>query len=121
MIPVPGLPDFRPGDDLAGAIAAAAPWIEDGDVVVVTSKAVSKVEGRLLPAPADPAGREAARQRAIEAETVRVVATRGRTRIVETPQGLVLAAAGVDASNVRSGELALLPVDPDASARALRE
>ncbi|HVE31484.1 MAG TPA: coenzyme F420-0:L-glutamate ligase, partial [Mycobacteriales bacterium] len=56
-----------------------------------------------------------------EAETVRVVATRGRTRIVETPQGLVLAAAGVDASNVRSGELALLPVDPDASARALRD
>jgi coenzyme F420-0:L-glutamate ligase len=121
VIPVPGLPDFRPGDDLAAAIAAAAPWIEDGDVVVVTSKAVSKVEGRLLPAPADPAGREAARQRAIEAETVRVVATRGRTRIVETPQGLVLAAAGVDASNVRSGELALLPVDPDASARALRD
>ena len=121
MIPVPGLPDFRPGDDLAGAIAAAAPWIEDGDVVVVTSKAVSKVEGRLVPAPADPAGRETARQRAVDAETVRVVATRGRTRIVETPQGLVLAAAGVDASNVWSGELALLPVDPDASARALRD
>jgi coenzyme F420-0:L-glutamate ligase len=121
VIPVRGLPDFRPGDDLAGAIAAAAPWIEDGDVVVVTSKAVSKVEGRLLPAPADQAGREAARQRAVAAETVRVVATRGRTRIVETRQGLVLAAAGVDASNMRAGELALLPVDPDASARALRD
>ncbi len=66
MIPVPGLPDFRPGDDLAALIAAAAPWLEDGDVVVVTSKAVSKVEGRLLPAPADPAGREAARQRAVD-------------------------------------------------------
>ncbi|HEY7103394.1 MAG TPA: coenzyme F420-0:L-glutamate ligase [Mycobacteriales bacterium] len=121
VLPVRGLPDFRPGDDRAGAIAAAAPWIEDGDVVVVTSKAVSKVEGRLLPAPADPVGREAARQRAVEAETVRVVATRGRTRIVETPQGLVLAAAGVDASNVRPGELALLPEDPDASASALRD
>jgi coenzyme F420-0:L-glutamate ligase len=121
VIPVPGLPDFRPGDDLAGAVAQGAPWLRDGDVVVVTSKAVSKVEGRLVPAPADPAGREAARQRAVEAETVRVVATRGRTRIVETPQGLVLAAAGVDASNVRAGELALLPVDPDASARGLRE
>jgi len=121
VIPVVGLPDFRPGDDLAGAIAAAAPWIEDGDVVVVTSKAVSKVEGRLVPAPADPTGREAARQRVVDAETVRVVAARGRTRIVETRQGLVLAAAGVDASNVRSGELALLPVDPDASARALRD
>jgi coenzyme F420-0:L-glutamate ligase len=121
VLPVPGLPDFRPGDDLAAAIAQAAPWIEDGDVVVVTSKAVSKVEGRLVPAPADPAGREAARQRAVDAETVRVVAARGRTKIVETRQGLVLAAAGVDASNVRSGELALLPDDPDASARALRD
>ena len=121
VMPVHGLPDFRPGDDLAGAIAEAAPWLEDGDVVVVTSKAVSKVEGRLVPAPADPVGREAARQQAVDAETVRVVAARGRTRIVETRQGLVLAAAGVDASNVRSGELALLPVDPDASARALRD
>jgi coenzyme F420-0:L-glutamate ligase len=120
VLPVRGLPDFRPGDDLAGAIAAAAPWLADRDVVVVTSKAVSKVEGRLVPAPVDPAGREAARQRAIDAETVRVVATRGRTKIVETPQGLVLAAAGVDASNVRAGELALLPIDPDASARALQ-
>jgi coenzyme F420-0:L-glutamate ligase len=121
VIPVRGLPDFRPGDDLATAIADAAPWLEDGDVVVVTSKAVSKVEGRLVPAPADPAGREAARQRAVDAETIRVVAARGRTRIVETAQGLVLAAAGVDASNVPAAELALLPVDPDASARALRD
>lgn len=121
VIPVPGLPDFRPGDDLAGAIATAAPWLADGDVLVVTSKAVSKVEGRLVPAPVEPAGREAARQAAIDGETVRVVAARGRTKIVETRQGLVLAAAGVDASNVRAGELALLPVDPDASARALRE
>ncbi|CAA9292873.1 MAG: Coenzyme F420-0:L-glutamate ligase @ F420-1:L-glutamate ligase / Nitroreductase family protein Rcas_3978, partial [uncultured Corynebacteriales bacterium] len=121
VIPVRGLPDFRPGDDLAGALAAALPWLADGDVVVVTSKAVSKVEGRLVPVPADPAGREAARQAAVDAETVRVVAARGRTRIVETRHGLVLAAAGVDASNVRPGELALLPVDPDASARRLRD
>ena len=120
MLPVRGLPDFRPGDDLAGAIATAAPWLRDGDVLVVTSKAVSKVEGRLVPAPTEPAAREAARQAAIEGETVRVVAARGRTRIVETRHGLVLAAAGVDASNVRAGELALLPLDPDASARALR-
>jgi len=120
ILPVRGLPDLRPGDDLAGLLAAAAPWLADGDVLVVTSKAVSKVEGRLVPAPADPAGREAARQAAVEAETVRVVATRGRTRIVETRQGLVLAAAGVDASNVRPGELALLPHDPDASASRLR-
>ncbi len=121
VLPVRGLPDLRPGDDLAGLIAAAAGWIAAGDVVVVTSKAVSKVEGRLVPAPTDPAGREAARQAAVEAETVRVLATRGRTKIVETRQGLVLAAAGVDASNVRPGELALLPVDPDASARHLRD
>jgi len=121
VLPVRGLPDLRPGDDLAGLLAAAAPWLADGDVLVVTSKAVSKVEGRLVPAPADPAGREAARQAAVEGETVRVVAARGRTRIVETRQGLVLAAAGVDASNVRPGELALLPLDPDGSARRLRE
>ena len=121
VLPVRGLPDLRPGDDLAALLAAAAPWLADGDVLVVTSKAVSKVEGRLVPAPADPAGREAARQAAVADETVRVVAARGRTRIVETRQGLVLAAAGVDASNVRPGELALLPVDPDGSARRLRE
>lgn len=120
MIPVLGLPDFRPGDDLAGALAGAMPWLADGDVVVVTSKAVSKVEGRLVPAPVGPEEREKARQAAIDGETVRVVATRGRTRIVETRHGLVLAAAGVDASNVRPGELALLPLDPDASARRLR-
>jgi coenzyme F420-0:L-glutamate ligase len=121
VLPVTGLPDFRPGDDLVGAVAAAAPWIADGDVVVVTSKAVSKVEGRLVPAPTEPVAREARRQELIEAETVRVVAARGRTRIVETRQGLVLAAAGIDASNVRAGELALLPADPDASARTIRD
>jgi coenzyme F420-0:L-glutamate ligase/coenzyme F420-1:gamma-L-glutamate ligase len=119
--PVTGLAEFRPGDDLAGAIAAAAPWLADGDIVVVTSKVVSKVEGRLHPAPPDPAGREAVRQAAVEAETVAVVAARGATRIVRTRHGLVLAAAGVDASNVAPGEVALLPVDPDGSAARLRE
>jgi coenzyme F420-0:L-glutamate ligase / coenzyme F420-1:gamma-L-glutamate ligase len=54
VLPVPGLPEFRPGDDLAGALAAAAPWLADGDVVVVTSKIVSKAEGRLVAAPTDP-------------------------------------------------------------------
>lgn len=121
VLPVHGLPDLRPGDDLVGLLAAAAPWLADGDIVVVTSKAVSKVEGRLVPAPADPAGREAARQAAVDAEAVRVVAARGRTKIVQTRHGLVLAAAGVDASNVRSGELALLPLDPDASAARIRD
>lgn len=118
--PVDGIPELRPGADLAGLIAAAAPWLADDDIVVVTSKAVSKVEGRLLSVPADPTGRERARQTAIEQETVRVVATRGPTRIVETRNGWVMAAAGVDASNLPPGELALLPVDSDASARRLR-
>jgi coenzyme F420-0:L-glutamate ligase / coenzyme F420-1:gamma-L-glutamate ligase len=118
--PVPGLPELRPGDDLAGLLAAAAPWLRDGDIVVVTSKAVSKVEGRLLAVPPDPVGRELARQAAITAETVRVVASRGRTRIAQTRHGIVLASAGVDASNVRRDELALLPLDPDASAARLR-
>jgi coenzyme F420-0:L-glutamate ligase len=120
ILPVHGLPELRPGDDLAGLLAAAAPWLRDGDILVVTSKAVSKVEGRLLRVPADRAGREAARQAAVDAESVREVAARGRTRIVETRHGLVLAAAGVDASNVAGDELALLPVDPDASAARLR-
>lgn len=120
ILPVPGLPELRPGDDLAGLIGTNAPWLRDGDILVVTSKAVSKVEGRLVRTPADGPGRERARQAAIDAESVRVVAAHGRTRITQTRHGLVLASAGVDASNVRADELALLPEDPDASARALR-
>jgi coenzyme F420-0:L-glutamate ligase / coenzyme F420-1:gamma-L-glutamate ligase len=87
---------------------------------VVTSKIVSKAEGRLFEAPASGPARDAARDAAVDAETARPVARRGRTRIVQTHQGLVLAAAGVDASNVEPTRLVLLPVDPDASARALR-
>ncbi|MBB3086119.1 coenzyme F420-0:L-glutamate ligase [Geodermatophilus sabuli] len=117
--PVAGLPEFAPGDDLAAAIAGAAPWLADGDVVVVTSKVVSKVEGRLVHV--EPGtDREAARQRAIDAETVRVVARRGPLKIVETRQGWVVAAAGIDASNVPGDALVLLPADADASARGLR-
>src|SRR5437660_4981153 len=114
--PVRGLPEFAPGDDLGAAVAAAAPWVTDGDVVVVTSKVVSKVEGRLLHV--EPGtDREMARQRAIDAESVRVVARRGPLRIVETRHGWVVAAAGIDASNVASDLLVLLPEDADASAR----
>lgn len=120
ILPVAGLPDFRPGDDLAAAILGAAPWIQTGDVIVVTSKVLSKVEGRLVETPADPAERETVRQQLVDAETVRVVAVHGRTRIVENTLGLVAAAAGVDASNVRRNEIALLPTDPDASAGRLR-
>ncbi|MCW2545436.1 MAG: coenzyme gamma-glutamyl ligase [Frankiales bacterium] len=114
--PVLGVPEVRPGDDLAGLLASAFSY-QDGDVVVITSKVVSKAEGRLIPAGQD---REAARLRAVADETVRVVARRGTTTIAETRHGLVLAAAGVDASNVRSDEIALLPEDPDASADQLR-
>ncbi|MEV6668528.1 coenzyme F420-0:L-glutamate ligase [Streptomyces nigra] len=110
---VPGLPEVRPGDDLAKLIAAAEPGLVDGDVLLVTSKIVSKAEGRIVEA--------ADREAAIDAETVRVVARRGPLRIVENRQGLVMAAAGVDASNTRPGTVLLLPEDADASARAIRE
>lgn len=119
--PVPGIGEIRPGDDLAAAIAAALTaaglTLRAGDVLVVTSKIVSKAEGRIVHVAGD---REAARLAAIEDETVRDVASRGPTRIVETRHGFVLAAAGVDASNIAKDSLALLPVDSDDSARRLR-
>lgn len=121
ILPVPGMAELRPGDDLVGELLRCAPWLRDGDVLVVTSKIVSKVEGRLIPVSGDAVEREAIRQRAIEDESVRIVARRGPLRIAETRHGLVMAAAGVDASNVSRDEIALLPLDPDASARRLRE
>jgi coenzyme F420-0:L-glutamate ligase / coenzyme F420-1:gamma-L-glutamate ligase len=120
VLPVTGLPEFGPGDDLAAAVATAAPWLCDGDVVVVTSKVVSKCEGRIVPAPEDPQARDELRRKLIDAEAVRVLARKGRTLITENALGLVQAAAGVDGSNVGSGELALLPLDPDGSAATLR-
>jgi coenzyme F420-0:L-glutamate ligase / coenzyme F420-1:gamma-L-glutamate ligase len=119
VLPVAGLPEFSPGDDLASAIATAAPWLADGDVVVVTSKVVSKVEGALVPVPPG-ADREVVRLRAVEEQAVRVVARRGPLSIVQTRHGWVVAAAGIDASNVGQDALVLLPEDADASARALR-
>jgi coenzyme F420-0:L-glutamate ligase / coenzyme F420-1:gamma-L-glutamate ligase len=120
ILPVTGLPEFRPGDDLTAAVAAAAPWLRDGDVALVTSKVVSKCEGRLVPAPRDAEERDRLRRRLVDDEAVRVLARKGRTLITENRLGLVQAAAGVDGSNVGRDELALLPVDPDASAAALR-
>lgn len=108
-----GLPEVRQGDDLAKLIATAGPGLVDGDVLLVTSKIVSKAEGRAVEA--------ADREAAIDAETVRVVARRGALRIVENRQGLVMAAAGVDASNTPAGTVLLLPENPDASAQAIRE
>jgi coenzyme F420-0:L-glutamate ligase/coenzyme F420-1:gamma-L-glutamate ligase len=120
IIPVRGIGEVAPGDDLAALIAGAAPWLRDGDVLVVTSKIVSKAEGRLVDVPPDGPDRERVRREVIHAETGRVVATRGETRIVATHHGFVMASAGVDASNVDSSRLVLLPKDPDGSARALR-
>lgn len=119
VIPLTGIGEVAQGDDLVDLIvdAAVANGVElaDGDILVVTSKIVSKAEGRLVTA--------LDREDAITAETVRVVATKrhagGATRIVQNRQGLVLAAAGVDSSNAPEGTVLLLPEDPDASARAL--
>ena len=119
--PVRGIGDVTPGDDLVALIAGAAPWLADGDVLVVTSKIVSKSEGRLLEVPADGPERDEARAAALAAETRRVVARRGPTTIVQTHHGFVMAAAGIDASNVDKTHLVLLPTDPDASARRLRD
>ncbi len=111
VLPVDGVGEVTTGDDLV-ALLTAAVGLADGDVLVVTSKVVSKSEGRV--AATD-------RRRAVADETDRVVATRGQTAIVRTRLGLVMAAAGVDASNTAPGTVVLLPEDPDRSARALRE
>jgi coenzyme F420-0:L-glutamate ligase/coenzyme F420-1:gamma-L-glutamate ligase len=110
-----GVPEVRRGDDLAALVVAALSPV-DGDVVLVTSKVVSKAEGRSVP------GTD--RLAAIEAELAepgaRVVARRGLTTIVRTRLGLTMAAAGVDGSNVETGTVLLLPLDPDGTARQLR-
>src|SRR3984885_1292044 len=114
---IPGIPEISPGDDLAGLIADAvtapgAPGLTDGDILVVTSKVVSKAEGRVA---------AMTREDAIAAETVRVVARRGPTTIAQTRHGFVMAAAGVDESNTAPGTVVLLPEDPDESARRMRK
>lgn len=115
ILPVTGLPEISAGTDLAAIIAEAAqagPGLRDGDILVITSKIVSKAEGRVI---------RTDRESAIRAETVRVVARRGPTTISQTRHGLVLAAAGVDESNTAPGTVVLLPADPDGSAEALRK
>jgi len=115
VVPVEGLAEIRPGDELAALIADAAELV-DGDVVVVTQKVVSKAEGRLVPVDG-----EAGRLRLIEQESVRVLRRRDALIISETTHGFVCANAGVDVSNVDPGMAALLPVDPDRSARRIRD
>jgi coenzyme F420-0:L-glutamate ligase / coenzyme F420-1:gamma-L-glutamate ligase len=105
-----GAPEVGPGDDLA-ALLAGLFELADGDIVTVTSKVVSKAEGRVRPG---------TREEALPGETQRVVARRGPTTIVRTRHGLTLAAAGIDASNVAPGTVVLLPEEPDGSARAIR-
>jgi coenzyme F420-0:L-glutamate ligase / coenzyme F420-1:gamma-L-glutamate ligase len=115
VLPVAGLPEVEAGADLGALIcdaALAGPGLADGDILVITSKIVSKAEDRVVAGDRDSA---------IKAETVRVVARRGATTISQTRHGLVMAAAGVDESNTAPGTVVLLPVDPDASAEALRK
>ena len=114
---IAGIPEITQGADLAGLIADAAtapggPGLEDGDILVVTSKVVSKAEGRVA---------AVTREDAVAAETVRVVARRGTMTIAQTRHGFVMAAAGVDESNTAPGTVVLLPEDPDESARRLRK
>jgi coenzyme F420-0:L-glutamate ligase/coenzyme F420-1:gamma-L-glutamate ligase len=122
IVGVEGLGEIRPGDDLAGMIADAALegafGLRDGDVLVVTQKIVSKAENRMVRIdPDDPRGHYPI----VEAETVRVLRRRGDLVITETTHGFVCANAGVDLSNVDDGWAALLPVDPDRSARRIRD
>ena len=112
VTPVTGLPEITAGADLAALIADAGADLRPGDILVITSKIVSKAEGRVV---------ATGREQAIEAETVRVVARRGATTIAQTRHGLVLAAAGVDESNTTPGTVVLLPEDPDESARRIRK
>ena len=131
IIPVEGLPEIGEGDDLASLIAAAAE-LRDNDVVVVAQKAVSKVEGRTVRlAEVEPSPRarmlagEETDLRQLEVilgESARIVRTRHGLVIAETRHGFVCASAGVDHSNASEPDtVVLLPVDPDESARRLRE
>lgn len=117
VLPVLGLPEVRPGDVLADLILGQAD-LRAGDVVVVTQKVVSKAEGRLVAV--SPGNRESV-QAVVEAEAARVLRRRGDLLITETAHGFVCANAGVDLSNVEEGWAALLPSDPDRSARRIRD
>jgi coenzyme F420-0:L-glutamate ligase/coenzyme F420-1:gamma-L-glutamate ligase len=130
ILPVEGLPEIREGDDL-GALIAVAAQLEDGDVVVVAQKIVSKAEGRIVALEdVEPSarareiagGRDPRESEVILRESARVVRLRNSLVIAETTHGFVCASAGVDHSNAGDpGTLVLLPVDPDASARGIRD
>ena len=120
LIPIPGLPEISPGDDLAELISQSCEKgsieILDGDVLVVTQKIVSKAEGRLVDI--DP---EVGHKPLVEEESVRILRRRGDLIISETKHGFVCANAGIDLSNVEQGQAALLPIDSDKSARRIRD
>lgn len=117
IVPVDGIPEVRPGAVLADLIAGAVE-LQGGDVVVVTSKIVSKAEGRLVPVdPDDPLSHKPL----VEQEAVRVLRRRGDLAITETRHGFICANSGIDLSNVERGEAALLPLDSDRSARRIRD
>lgn len=122
LIPVEGIGEIRPGDELAGLIAGAAADqgtpLADADCLVVTQKVVSKAEHRLVPLDPDDLD---ARRHLVESESVRIVRRRGDLIISETRHGFVCANAGVDLSNVEQGSAALLPVDSDRSAKHIRD
>ena len=122
LIPVTGIGEVAPGDDVArhilDALQDSGEQLRAGDVVVVTHKIVSKAEGRVVPL--DPDDPEAAYRRLAEAEAVEVLRRRGDLMIAVTHHGFVCANAGVDRSNTMPGTAVTLPVDPDASAHALR-
>ena len=121
LIPIRGIGEVRPGDELATLVARAADDqgtpLADGDCVVVTQKVVSKAEGRLVDLDPDDLG---ARRALVERESRRIVRRRGDLIISETHHGFVCANAGIDLSNVAAGQAALLPVDPDRSAHHVR-
>jgi coenzyme F420-0:L-glutamate ligase / coenzyme F420-1:gamma-L-glutamate ligase len=121
LIPVAGIGEIHPGDNLAEVIADAIRQgepLQDGDVVVVTQKVVSKAEGRLVDVdPDDPLSHKAV----VEQESVRVIRRRGDLIMSETRHGFICANAGVDLSNVARGQAALLPLDSDRSARRIRD
>jgi coenzyme F420-0:L-glutamate ligase/coenzyme F420-1:gamma-L-glutamate ligase len=122
VIPIEGIGEIRPGDELAVLIAAAARVqdtpLQDGDCLVVTQKVVSKAENRLVPLDPDDL---AARRALVESESIRIVRRRGDLIISETRHGFVCANAGIDLSNVEQGWAALLPVDSDRSAKHVRD
>lgn len=118
IIPLTGIGEVRPGDDLADLIIASPTVVESGDCLVVTQKVVSKAENRLVDIdPGDPWSHKPL----VERESVRVLRRRGELVISETTHGFVCANAGVDLSNVERGQAALLPVDSDRSARGIRD